>query len=89
MFAITSAASAGEGDIAKGVGVVACDEFSPAYSKYPRNIQPIFFSWAQGFMTAMNVNIHIKSNGFKDLSGNIENQQAYIKSYCIENPQSY
>jgi hypothetical protein len=46
----------------------------------------VFFTWAQGYMTAANVALAAAGNRYHDLSGSIDDQEAHVRRYCNSHP---
>jgi hypothetical protein len=74
----------------EGVGLVKCAAFNTAIRRADAaTVKTTFFSWAQGFMTA--VNLAIESNGGvrKNLGGaSYEEKVQAMSSYCASNPNN-
>jgi hypothetical protein len=69
-----------------GYGAATCRQFAQDY-RLSVDEEKIYFSWAQGFMTATNLG---NTNGtYRDLSAwSVDDQSAFIRSYCNSHPLS-
>lgn len=79
--------------ITAGAGGVSCAQFAEYYAKNPTDFERHFFTWAQGFMSGLNVAQYGeaartgKTRQFRNLaSKSVEGQMAYIRTYCDEHP---
>ena len=70
----------------RGAGAHTCAEFAQDYARNPDTVEVLYFSWAQGYMTATNVAIAAATNTYRDLGGSVADQQAHIRSYCDAHP---
>lgn len=73
-----------------GAGTYTCGEFAKDYSQNPKMVENLFFTWAQGFMTGLN--LESSTNGiegikvYRDLGQHIENQKEKVRAYCNDHP---
>ena len=71
-----------------GLGVNSCARFNAMYQNDSAATETAFFTWAQGFMSAVNMVLlgkeHQRSTNLA-LWG-AERQRRYIRSYCTANP---
>jgi hypothetical protein len=71
--------------VSRGIGGKTCGEFAANYAK-DTGTEIIWFTWAQGFMSATNyATLNFRKN-IRDLSGDIEIQQRQIRQYCDAHP---
>ena len=74
---------------AMGAGTLTCAEFGRRYkdASSPDTMETIFFSWAQGYMTALNYLLLQNINRERDLGAvPVETQEAKIRQYCDAHP---
>jgi hypothetical protein len=71
----------------KGVGTNTCAEFGEFYKQSPGYWEIHFFTWAQGFMSGMNLMLAQKGQPATDLEKtSLESQQMQIRTYCDKHP---
>jgi hypothetical protein len=70
---------------ARGPGAASCSQFSENYVKNPLLTETLSFTWAQGFLSALNVDRGQTSN-MRDLSGDVEAQKSHLRQYCEKHP---
>ena len=72
-----------EGMGGRGIGTYTCGQFAQMYKNNIR-ADDEFFTWAQGFMTGLNV---ASGREFtRDFSSPLENQKGAIRRYCDGHP---
>jgi hypothetical protein len=69
-----------------GVGSVSCAEFAKMYQGNPENAELVFFSWAQGFMSGLNMAAMASQTRTRDLAGITIDQKRALRTYCANNP---
>ena len=70
-----------------GAGSNTCGQFANYYAQNPEAAEVSFFTWAQGFMSSMNIKLASGSAPtYRDLSGPIEIQKSHIRIYCNAHP---
>jgi hypothetical protein len=57
-----------------------------ATRKDPKMADFLFFTWAQGYMTAANVALAAAGSRYYDLGGSIDDQEAHLRRYCSSHP---
>lgn len=71
-----------------GLGVNSCARFNAMYQNDPASTATAFFTWAQGFMSAVNLVLlgkeHQRSTNLA--LWDVERQKDHIRSYCAANP---
>jgi hypothetical protein len=76
--------------IMSGAGAFTCGKFASEYAKNPEQVEGLYFAWAQGFMSGLNLDLAAGVvNGkkeFRDLEGPIENQKSRMRIYCNAHP---
>ena len=85
MFAGT--AHAGQ-EVLKGAGVRTCGQFATEYRENPTLTEQLYFTWAQGFMTGLNVSTLLSGKGqWRDINARtVEDEEAYLRDYCDRHP---
>jgi hypothetical protein len=71
---------------AQGVGSVSCAEFAKMYQGDPDNAELVFFSWAQGFMSGLNMAAMAGEKTTRDLAGAGADQKRALRGFCANNP---
>jgi hypothetical protein len=69
-----------------GAGSFSCAEFTKAYRQYPDDMGGLYFSWAQGFMTGLNVAFLSPWTPLDFSRWSVKRQQMYIREYCDAHP---
>jgi hypothetical protein len=73
---------------AMGSGMATCDTFAQMYAKNTV-VEEIYFQWAQGFMTGMNVGKVANTGTIRDLNSEpTVDQMAAIRQYCNDHPRA-
>jgi hypothetical protein len=71
-----------------GLGANSCARYSEMYQNDPASTETAFFTWAQGFMSAINMVLlgreHQRSTNLA--LWDLARQRQYIRSYCAANP---
>ena len=74
-----------------GAGLATCERFSSETGKATQT-EKLFFSWAQGWMSAANMMLAVtagKSSTANLAAISIDEQMLHIRAYCQENPFKY
>src|SRR5208282_6818979 len=86
---ISSAAFAADKAPGYGVGMHSCAEFAQAYAADPTTAEDLYFSWAQGFMSGVNLAYVTSTGSYRYINGNeMLSQKSFIRSYCDAHPQA-
>ena len=88
---LSSAAEAEKTFTITGPGLATCDQFG-AESAKDLKIEAFFFSWGQGWMSAVNLLVSVTAGqtSTTDLAAvSVEEQMLHIRAYCEENPFKY
>lgn len=86
---IATEAIADDKRIVSGVGVSTCKEFLEIVSAESTPAILVFFSWAQGFMAAQNIDKYKTNKTYRSIDGTIELQQEFLRQYCKGYPDNY
>jgi hypothetical protein len=81
-----SVANAQEAHVGMGFGTLTCGEFAQHY-RQSVEFENYYFTWAQGYMTAMNIGISIQKHQFRDLASRpVNDEKTSIRLYCNNHP---
>jgi hypothetical protein len=72
-----------------GPGMQSCGEFSRLYATNPTAAEDLFYTWAQGFISALNLSFVSTTGSYRLIDPN--GTAAYklrLRSYCDANPPS-
>lgn len=68
-----------------GIGVAQCSEFTKSLSR--PEMEAIFFSWTEGYLTGWNLGLPDKSKLHVDLSSLArDDQMEFLRGWCVTNP---
>jgi hypothetical protein len=82
---IQPTSSKAEDVIYAGVGAATCGRIAQGYRQNPTLQEAMMMSWAQGFMSG--VNVSLGGAGHSDLGAiTFEAQKASLRNYCDEHP---
>ena len=85
--ALGGIASAKEHAVSRGAGAVSCAQYAKAYQMNPDQIDDLFFNWALGFMSAVNVITGTMDGTSRDLAAKTQNEmKRYFRQYCNDHP---
>jgi hypothetical protein len=76
---------------AYGIGVHSCAEFAKSYAADPTVTENIYFAWAEGFVSGLNMSAIASNLPYRiPESGNekMRYYMLYIRSYCDNHPLS-
>jgi hypothetical protein len=75
--------------VVMGLGASSCAEFSQAYRDDPTTAMRLYFDWAQGFMSGVNVLHAANRRPTHNLSGRpVSEQQDILRGLCDQKPQA-
>jgi hypothetical protein len=80
------AAGAVELSQSAGIGANLCAQFTKAYIENPANAEDLYWSWAMGMMSGMNLASIANSNVFRDLTGDQDIYRRATRSFCNAHP---
>jgi hypothetical protein len=69
----------------QGPGAASCADFAKMYQADP-SIEMIFYTWAQGYMSAINMSIMADKRPARELAGEMVDQKRVLRTYCANNP---
>jgi hypothetical protein len=72
-----------------GVGAYSCAEIAKFFSQNPDQTSAMMLSWAQGYMSGLNVAGGASGREVRDLAGmNTKDEESVIRNYCDQYPMS-
>ena len=89
LVVLTSWAMAAEQYQSMGAGTKSCAVFGRTYKDKPKTANMIYFSWAQGYMSGVNIAAGINNKDYRPANLNamtIAAQQRFIRDFCDRNP---
>jgi len=70
-----------------GMGLHSCAEFGQDYKASPQYWEPLYFFWAQGYMSGINFLTMPVLNKYHDLTAmTIDEQMLRLRNYCDVHP---
>jgi hypothetical protein len=73
--------------LVSGAGTSTCAQFGTFYKENPLLAESMFFSWAQGYISAMNGSFAARKIGYHNLGAkSAEQQSAYLRTICDQHP---
>jgi len=76
--------------VGKGAGLQSCAEFAETYRRSPAQSELLSYSWAQGFMSGLNLMQMLLKRPTHDLNAwSTSDQESHIRGYCNDNPLAY
>ena len=73
-----------------GSGARTCATFTNDYATNPALTEPIYFAWAQGYMSALNDERLRTRNHYRNLAAmGIETLASALRQYCDNHPRAY
>ncbi|MGY0574038.1 hypothetical protein ACTGJ9_025660 [Bradyrhizobium sp. RDM12] len=70
----------------QGLGATSCAEFAKMYQSDPKNMELYFFTWAQGYMSGLNMGLLANKQEAKELGAETNDQALALRTYCADNP---
>ncbi len=72
-----------------GAGAYSCAEIAKLFRQNPDQTSAMTFSWAQGYMSGLNVAGGASGREVRDLAGmNTKDEELVIRNYCGQHPMS-
>jgi hypothetical protein len=70
----------------QGLGAQACASFASNFKQNPM-MEKFYFTWAQGYMSGLNMGLLAIGNEMTDLRNfDIDRQQSFIRRFCDQHP---
>jgi hypothetical protein len=83
----SSAQLLAENYVFQGAGTASCGKFAEDFAKAPDFSEGFYFAWAQGFMSALNIDLSQESAQYRNLGAIPTSQQErYLRNYCDQHP---
>jgi hypothetical protein len=71
----------------EGLGGNTCGQFAQDYKENPKLWELMYFTWATGFMSGLNVGMAAATNSSQNLGSKpIDEQQQFLRTYCDAHP---
>jgi hypothetical protein len=72
-----------------GYGVNSCATFGQGYKKHQELVEELYYAWARGFMSGMNIAAHGSGLRSKNIAASSEDEQKrFIRDWCNDYPLS-
>jgi hypothetical protein len=72
-----------------GAGNASCARFASDYRKNSETIEELYFSWAQGMMSGINLGLLALNRPIRDLNAwRVDDEEAHIRQFCDHRPLS-
>ncbi len=72
-----------------GPGMQSCGEFSRLYATNPTATEDLFYTWAQGFMSALNLSFVSTTRAYRFIDPDgMAGYKLRLRSYCDAHPPS-
>ena len=70
-----------------GLGLQSCGSFAKTFQADPDLTETMYFSWATGFMTGMNLAAAASNNKIRNLGAtSMEEKQRVMRRFCDQHP---
>ena len=70
----------------RGIGNTPCDEFARLYEETPGETEAVFYSWAMGVMSGLNVSLAEQRANLMPHNFDADAQKRYIRRHCDQRP---
>lgn len=70
----------------QGLGATSCADFAFQYRKNPEMWELSYFTWAQGYMSGLNISAMGNGNRARDLGGDFSLQKQKLRAFCDQAP---
>ena len=88
-MALSSPVTVAEQYQSMGAGTKSCAVFARTYKDKPKTADMTYFSWAQGYMSGVNLAAGINNKDYRPANLNamtVAAQQRFIRDFCDRNP---
>jgi hypothetical protein len=87
LLVMSSSVHAEEPTETMGLGLQSCAQFAKAYKANPELTEAMYFSWATGFMSAMNIDAAANNVNLRNLGAMpFDEKQRFMRRFCDQNP---
>lgn len=70
-----------------GMGASSCGDFAKNYAAGHEGMEWTYFSWAQGFMSALNLASSSEKHKYHNLAAvTADDQMRFLRAYCDQHP---
>ena len=69
-----------------GIGSTSCAQFAALYRESPGDTETVFYSWAMGVMSGMNISLREERADLRPHNFGSDAQKGYIRRFCEERP---
>jgi hypothetical protein len=69
-----------------GIGNTSCAQFADLYRDAPGETDSVFYSWAMGVMSGLNVSLREERANLMPHNFGADAQKGYIRGFCDERP---
>jgi hypothetical protein len=69
-----------------GIGTTSCAQFAELYRDTPEETETVFYSWAMGVMSGLNVSLREERANLMPHNFGADAQKGYIRRFCDERP---
>lgn len=86
---IPGTSRAAEAGQAYGVGLHTCGDFSQSYIANPVLAEGVYFAWAEGYMSGLNLVAAAGKNPAREFKGgeaSMSEYQSFLRTYCDQHP---
>ena len=72
-----------------GYGLQSCATYGQDYKQNPDEAETVYFAWALGFMSGLNVGVKVMKASPKNLSATTQDaQRRFLREWCAAHPLS-
>lgn len=71
-----------------GIGSTSCAEFVDLYAEDPEETEAVYYSWALGIMSGLNLSLRAERADLLPHNFGAEAQMRYIRRFCEERPSA-
>jgi len=73
--------------VGMGAGTQTCAEFADFSKSDPALAERVFYAWAQGFLSGLNLGNQNSGHARRDLAASdTDSQKLFLRQYCADNP---
>jgi hypothetical protein len=71
-----------------GIGSTSCAQFIALYRESPEDTETVFYSWAMGVMSGMNISLREERANLRPHNFGVDAQKGYILGFCEDRPSA-
>jgi hypothetical protein len=72
-----------------GIGNTSCAQFAELYREAPDDTETLYYSWAQGVMSGLNVSLRGARADLLPHNFDADDQKAYMRRFCDKRPSAF